>query len=297
EKIELGRKLFFDKNLSLDRSMSCATCHDPEKGWSNGLQFAVGVTGESGNRNVPTIVNSVYSTRQFWDGRASSLEAQALGPMTNPIEMAMPSIEAVLERIRENEDYVVEFKQAFPDGLSRTNLGRAIASFERTVVVGDTPYDRYMAGDKSAMSESAIRGLEVFRNQGRCTKCHEEPLFMDRQFYNLGVGMDKENPDVGRFAVTNIVSNIGRFKNPGLRNITRTAPYMHDGSIATLEEVIDLYDKGGIANPQLSTDNIRKLKITDVQKKDLLQFMVEGLTTEAAQPLAYTKVGTLEAAK
>ena len=291
ERIELGRKLFFDTNLSSDRTMSCATCHQPSLGWSNGTQFAVGVTGEFGNRNVPTIVNASYSTRQFWDGRVASLEAQSLGPLTNPIEMAMPTREAVLERIRENADYVRDFQQAFKTGLNIGNLARAIASFERTILLGDTPYDRYVAGDTTAMSESAIRGLTVFRKKGRCTECHKEPLFTDRQFYNLGIGMDAEDPDVGRFAVTKIPSNIGRFKTPGLRNVTKTAPYMHDGSVKTLEEVIDIYDKGGIPNEHLSSQNIRKLELTDTEKADLLAFMVEGLTGAPTKPINYELIG------
>ncbi|MFC1758207.1 cytochrome-c peroxidase [Planctomycetota bacterium] len=290
EKIDLGRKLFFDKNLSLDRSMSCATCHDPEKGWSNDAQFAIGVTGDAGSRNVPTVVNSVYATRQFWDGRETTLESQALGPLTNPIEMAMPSLDAVLERVRENDEYVRDFQRAFDRAPTIKNLAKAIASFERIILLGDTPYDRYVSGDESAMSESAIRGLTVFRKKGRCTECHKEPIFTDRQFYNLGIGMDAETPDVGRFAVTKIKSNIGRFKTPGLRNVTRTAPYMHDGSVKTLEEVIDIYDKGGIPNEHLSSQNIRKLELTKLEKADLLAFMVEGLTGNPAKPIEYTRV-------
>lgn len=289
EKIELGRKLFFDEDLSLDRSMSCATCHDPDKAWTNGEQFAIGVTGESGNRNVPTVINAAYYHRQFWDGRVASLESQSLGPLTNPIEMAMPNLEAVLERIREKEEYVTEFQRAFANGLTIGNVARAIAAFERTVLVCDTPYDRYLAGDEHAMSESAVRGLEVFRKQGRCAGCHTEPLLTDNQFYNLGVGMDAKDPDMGRFAVTKLTSNIGRFKTPTLRDVSKTAPYMHDGSIKTLEEVIEIYDKGGTPNPQLS-DQVRKLKLSDQEKKDLLQFMVEGLTSEAVTPVAYTPV-------
>ena len=283
EKIELGRKLFFDKNLSLDRTMSCATCHDPEKGWSNDSQFAIGVTGDAGARNVPTVVNSAYSTRQFWDGRDTTLESQALGPLMNPIEMAMPSTDAILDRVRENPEYMDDFQQAFGKGLTIKNLAKAIASFERTILLGDTPYDRYVAGDKTAMSESAIRGLTVFREKGRCTECHKEPLFTDRQFYNLGIGMDVENPDVGRFAVTKLPSNIGRFKTPGLRNVTKTAPYMHDGSLKTLEEVIDIYDKGGIPNEHLSSQNVRKLNLSEPEKKRPIGIHGRG-TYERAGP-------------
>ena len=279
EKIELGKRLFFDKNLSLDRSMSCATCHDPEKGWSNGQQFAVGVHGTVGNRNVPSILNSGFSVGMFWDGRARGLEAQALEPILNPDEMAMPSKEAIVKRILEDDVYHRMFARAFTDGINSRNVAYALASFERTVMSGDTPYDRYMSGDKSAMSEAAVRGLEIYRKKGRCALCHDEPLFTDNQYYNLGVSYH-ESSDLGRYTVTKLESAKGKFKTPLLRDVSKTAPYMHDGSMKSLEEVIEFYVKGGTRNPYLA-ENMRKLSLTEDEQKDLLQFLVEGLTTIA----------------
>ena len=279
EKIALGKRLFFDKNLSLDRSISCATCHDPEKGWSNGQPVARGVHGVQGNRNVPTLFNVALNRVQFWDGRVFSLEAQALAPLLNPLEMAMPSRQALVERVRAEPEYETLFAQAFRDGLTAENIARALAVFERTILAGNAPFDRFEAGDPHAMSESARRGLNVFQKKGRCALCHKPPNFTDIAFSNIGVGMDRQDPDVGRFAVTNIRSNLGSFKPPTLRELPKTAPYMHDGSIATLEEVIEFYDKGGIPNAQLS-EGIAPLRLTNQEKADLLQFLVEGLNSD-----------------
>lgn len=278
EKVALGRRLFFDENLSRDRSISCASCHDPEKGWTNGERFAVGVGGATGTRNVPTIMNVAFNRRQFWDGRARTLESQALGPILNPAEMAMPSREALIERIQEDPEYEVLFARAFPDGITADNVGRALAAFQRTVLVGDAPYDRFQAGDKQALSPAAQRGMDVFLRKGNCAGCHKPPLFTDNLFYNLGVGMDQEQPDVGFFAVTQLPTSLGRFKTPTVREVAKTAPYMHDGSLATLEEVVEFYDKGGHPNPNLDRD-MRRLRLTDQEKRDLVQFMVEGLSS------------------
>ncbi|MEZ6117429.1 MAG: cytochrome c peroxidase [Pirellulaceae bacterium] len=283
EKVELGRRLFFDPQLSVDGSMSCATCHDPEKGWSNGLPVAVGVHGEAGNRNVPSILNAAYYRAQFWDGRAGSLEGQALGPITNPIEMAMPSLQELVTRLNQDESYPSQFAAAFADGLTATNVAKAIASYERTIIAANSPYDRYMAGEKDAMSAAAVRGMELFfdKRKTKCSICHEAPAFTAMFYHNIGVGMDKESPDWGRYEVTKIESNKGKFKVPTVRDLKYTAPYMHDGSIATLEEVVELYDKGGIPNPYLS-DEMRsgKLNLSPQEKKDLVTFMVEGLTSD-----------------
>ena len=279
EKVALGKRLFFDKNLSLDRSLSCASCHDPEQGWSNGRPVAVGVNGAVGTRNVPTIFNVAFNRVQFWDGRVGSLEAQAFGPILNPVEMAMPSAEAVVERIREDSDYARLFATAFENGITVENIARSLAAFERTILAGNAPYDQYKAGDEQAMSESAKNGLEIFLKKGQCVKCHKSPNFTDIAYHNIGVGIDRQNPDAGRFAVTKLQSNFGAFKSTTLRQLTKTAPYMHDGSLATLEEVVDFYDKGGKPNPQLSRD-IRPLRLTKQEKQDLVQFMVEGLSTD-----------------
>lgn len=282
EKVALGRKLFFDTALSVDRSMSCATCHDPEKGWSNGLPVAVGVNGQPGKRNVPSILNAAYYRSLFWDGRAGSLEGQALGPILNENEMGMPSTQEMIERLRQQEEYVTLFAKAFSDGLTATNVARSIACYERTIVAGNSPYDRYLAGDEKAMSEPAIRGMTLFldKQKSKCVICHEPPTFTALFYHNLGVGMDKEEPDLGRYEVTKLLSNKGKFKVPTVRDVKMTAPYMHDGSIATLEEVVELYDQGGIPNEHLSKEMRGKLNLTKQEKQDLVTFMVEGLSSD-----------------
>lgn len=280
ERIALGKKLFFDPNLSADRTMSCATCHDPDKGWSNGEQFAIGVDGTVGKRNTPTLFNVAYNRFQFWDGRAATLEKQALGPILNPAEMAIDSHETIVARVSEDTEYQRMFAAAFVDGVSAANVAKAIASFERTILAGDTPYDRFQAGDKDALSEQAKRGMRLFfhGNRTRCLACHPAPLFSDSLFYNLGVGMDKPNPDVGFKAVSKFDSDMGKFKTPTLRNIAKTAPYMHDGSMKTLDEVMDFYIKGGHRNPYLDNDVV-KLRINEQEKQEIIAFMVEGLTS------------------
>ena len=280
EKITLGKKLFFDKNLSVDRTVSCASCHDPEKSWTNGQKYGVGVGGNEGTRNVPSLENVAYYRNLFWDGRAKSLESQMLGPLFNANEMGMKNKAAVLERLGEDSEYETLFGTAFEDGVSIANLTRAIAAFERTIFSGTTPYDRYVAGDKDALSEAAKRGLRVFLRRGNCSSCHIPPSFHDHGFYNLGIGMDQKDPDLGRYHVVKLNASKGRFKTTGLRNIAKTAPYMHDGSVATLEAVVEIYDQGGIRNPTLSFEFQQRLRLTDQQKSDLVTFMVEGLTSD-----------------
>ncbi len=285
EKLKLGRKLFFDKDLSADRTVSCASCHDPEKSWTNGRRFGVGVGGKQGTRNVPSLINVAYFKQLFWDGRSGSLERQALMPLLNADEMAMSSQAAVLQRLQEKTEYHELFGKAFADGITITNLTQALACYERTILSGNAPYDRYMAGDKQAMSEAALRGMKVFSGRGKCSGCHVEPKFIDSSFYNLGVGMDVENPDLGRYHVFQMESAKGKFKTPTLRDVARTAPYMHDGSVNTLMEVVEIYDKGGIPNRYLSVEVRRKLNLTEQEKKDLVVFMKEGLTSpDGAKP-------------
>ena len=283
ERVALGRKLFFETALSLDHSMSCATCHDPNKGWSNGQRFAIGVHGQEGNRHTPSILNAAYYRSLFWDGRAGSLEGQALGPILNEVEMAMPSKQAMLDRLLDHAAYPALFAEAFPDGLTANNVARAIASYERTIIAGDSPYDRYVAGDKTALSDAARRGMELFldKRKSKCVVCHEPPTFTAMFYHNLGVGMDQEQPDLGRYEVTRLESNKGKFKVPTVRDVKLTAPYMHDGSMATLEEVVEFYDKGGIPNRHLSQEmRGGKLNLTPQEKADLVAFMVEGLTSD-----------------
>jgi cytochrome c peroxidase len=280
EKIELGKQLFFDPRLSQDNTVSCATCHDPKKGWSNGDAVATGFGGLKGGRSAPTIVNAGYSHFQFWDGRALGLEGQALGPIENPIEMNM-TLGDLVPKLNKIAGYKQQFQKVFGTDVTKENIAKAIASFERTILSGDAPYDRYKAGDKEALSEAAQRGMKVFFNKGHCSACHTGHSFTDFAFHNLGVGLEKKNEkehDTGRFVISKLLGDRGTFKTPTLRDIARTAPYMHDGSLKTLEDVVDYYDKGGFANAQLD-EEIFPLKLTAEEKKDLITFLKEGLSS------------------
>ena len=279
ERVELGRRLFFDKNLSQDRTISCADCHDPNRGWSNGARVAAGVGGVLGTRNVPTLFNVAYNRFQFWDGRARSLEAQALGPILNPSEMALASHAELFRRVAADSEYVRLFREAFVDGITAENIARAIACFERTILTGNTPFDRFQAGDREALSPAAQRGRKIFFRREICSGCHSLPHFTDNMFYNIGVGFDAPDPDPGQFAVSKLPSTTGRFKTPTLREIAKTAPYMHDGSMQTLEEVVEYYDKGGNPNPYLDKA-IFRLNLSAEEKADLVRFLVEGLSSQ-----------------
>lgn len=313
-KIELGRQLYFDPRLSSDASISCASCHVPELGYAADTRFGVGVEAQEGNRNSPTAYNRILSDAQFWDGRAESLEEQAKGPIANPIEMSNTH-EACLECLKGMPGYVKQFNLVFEDGLTIDNVAQAIACFERVLVTGPTPwdyhqeranfeqqfaadiedldalqeedeelYDEYMklkeASEKHPISESAIRGGELFfSDKSGCTACHLGANFTDEKYHNLGVGMEAAEPDLGRFVVTKAEVDKGAFKTPTVRNVAMTAPYMHDGSQATLEEVVEWYAKGGHPNEWLS-EKVKKLDLTDQDKADLVAFMKEGLTGE-----------------
>ncbi len=310
EKIALGKRLFEDKRFSGDGTISCATCHDPTKAFTDGEPTADGINNLRGTRNSPTVINAAYYEAQFWDGRRSSLEEQAKDPFLNPIEHGLTSHEQILETIRRDGSYPAQFRSVFgiePRNITIDHVVKAIASFERTIISGDSPFDRYLYGDdKTAMSESAIRGLEIYRTKGRCQDCHTigqtNATFTDNKFHNLGVGFkriearvmqiasafrkakqegrdidrsvlgDKEISELGRFVITLRPSDIGQFKTPTLRNVAVTAPYMHDGSLQTLEEVVELYNKGGEKNPFLDS-GIRPLNLTDQEKADLVAFM------------------------
>lgn len=277
-KIELGMQLYFDARLSRDNTVSCASCHDPKKGWSNGDNFATGVRGQRGGRSAPTIINSGYSYFQFWDGRAIQLEGQALGPIQNPIEMDL-TMEECVKKLNAIEGYRKQFQSVFGTDVTADGMAKAIASFERTVLSGNAPYDKFKAGDKDALSESAERGRKLFFGKANCSACHAGSSFSDFAFHNIGVSMDKDEPDVGRFSETKQLGDRGSFKTPTLREIARTAPYMHDGSLKTLEDVVEFYNKGGLANPQLD-EELFALKLTAEQKADLVTFLKEGLSSE-----------------
>lgn len=285
-KIELGRQLFFDPRLSLDDTISCASCHNPKAGWSNNEPFATGVRNQVGGRSAPTIINAGFQTRfTFWDGRAGTtgptaydaLEAQALGPIENPIEMDM-KLDVLVEKLNKIEGYRKAFQQVFGAEVTSQGIAQAIAAFERTVNSGNAPYDRFKAGDKSALSDAAQAGMKLFFGKANCSACHSGENFTDQGFHNLGVGLDKPEPDLGRYAITKQLGDRGAFKTPTLREIVRTAPYLHDGSVETLEAVVELYDKGGFSNPQLD-EEIFPLKLTAEDKAALVVFLKEGLSS------------------
>ncbi len=278
-KISLGKQLYFDKRLSEDNTISCASCHDPAKGWSNGEAFATGVGGKKGGRSAPTIINSAYVGLHFWDGRAKDLEDQALGPIQNPIEMKM-TLKDVVEKLNKIEGYKQQFQAVFQTDVTSDGIAKAIAAYERTILSGDAPFDRFKAGQKDALSESAERGRKIFFGTGVCSACHAGPNFTDNGFHNVGIGMDKPKPDIGREELSKLEGDRGSFKTPTLREIARTAPYMHDGSLKTLEDVVNHYVKGGIANPYLD-EEIFPLKLSEQAKKDLVTFLKEGLSSES----------------
>ncbi|MFM7736245.1 MAG: cytochrome-c peroxidase [Alphaproteobacteria bacterium] len=291
-KIELGRDLYFDTRLSKDDTVSCATCHAPEHGFAEPRKTSQGVGGKVGKRNAPTVINRLFSSNQFWDGRADDLEAQAKGPITNPIEMAMDSPEAVVKKLSAIPGYKALFAKAFgSDEVSMQRIADAIAAYERTVVSGDSPYDRYQAGDKKALTAQQLRGLELFNGKANCATCHASFNFSDENFHNLGVGWDeskKELADVGRFEVSKADTDKGAFKTPTLRNITQTGPYMHDGSEATLREVVVLYNRGGNKNPWLSP-KMKPLGLTEPEIDDLVAFLgaLDGEVKAPGKPATF----------
>lgn len=278
EKIALGKQLYFDKRLSSDNTISCASCHDPAKGYSNDAQFATGVGGKLGGRNSPTVLNAAYHRTQFWDGRAGSLEEQALGPIQNPIEMA-ETLDNVVRKLNGIAGYKQQFQQIFGTDVTPDGIAKAIAAYERTILSGNAPFDKFKAGDAAALSESAERGRQLFFGKANCSACHAGHNFTDNAFHNIGIGMDAKEPDQGRAAISGLGGDTGAFKTPGLRDIARSAPYMHDGSLKTLEEVVEHYTKGGIPNPYLD-EELFPLNLTEEEKQDLVVFLKEGLASE-----------------
>jgi len=281
EKVALGKRLFFDASLSIDKSVSCAKCHDPENGFAYAGDVSTGVGGKKGTRNSPTIINAAYYTAQFWDGRENTLEKQAEGPVQNPVEMAH-SLNGVVARLTNDPSYVTAFGRAYGAGtVTFDKVEKSIATYERTVVAGDSAFDRwYFGGDQHAVNESVKRGYEIFHrvDKGNCASCHaiaeNTALFTDNEFHNIGVGVRNGVPtDLGRYEVTHSDGDRGAFKTPSLRNIAETAPYMHDGSLDTLEQVIDFHAAGGNANPWLDS-RIRKLHLTTREKADLGAFLM-----------------------
>jgi cytochrome c peroxidase len=302
-RVDLGRRLFNERRLSRDGSKACVSCHNPRLAFTNGERFGKGVAGALGTRNVPALLNRAWGRSYFWDGRAATLEDQVLQPIVHPDELALPP--AAIVALARSDRYRDRFAQAFAapvappagSGFTRTlavTSGRsidpyaglsaadavtmrqvafALAAYVRTIQAGDSPYDRYVAGDHSSLSDTARRGLMVFRGKAGCTGCHVGPTFSDEEFHNTGVAWRTGKlTDDGRAAVTNAPVHRGAFKTPTLREVARTAPYMHDGSFATLAEVVDFYDRGGAPNPGLDPQ-LRPLKLAAAEKQDLVAFL------------------------
>lgn len=286
ETIALGRRLYYDPGLSIDGTVSCASCHSPTMGFTDDKPVSNGVQNKTGTRSSPTVINSAYNELQFWDGRAPSLEKQAEGPMANPVEMAH-SLPGVVDHLQKDTNYRSQFKQAWgTDQITIDLVTRSIASFERTVLSGNSPFDRfYYGGDKKALSASAQRGLRVFQNpkRGNCAVCHtidkKCALFTDNKFHNIGIGADTRGQfaDSGRYSQTKLDTDMGAFKTPTLRNVTQTAPYMHDGSMPDLKAVIDHYIGGGNSNPHLDKE-IHVLDFLSGQEREDLQAFLKSLT-------------------
>lgn len=309
-KVELGRKLFFDARLSADGKVSCASCHDPKLGFADGKTVAEGIGGKIGTRNSPTLLNAMFTPNQFWDGRAGTLEEQAIQPLINPIEMGNSSHDEVVVRLRGIAEYRSEFLSVFGGEATITRVGQAISTYERTLIAGDSPFDRFIAGETSAISDAAKRGFALFRGKGRCSRCHTfsdaMPLFTDFNYHNTGVAANHPNFDklarqafaaaetgqaksvidrlaqqeggqeLGRILISYHELDIGSFRTPSLRNIALTAPYFHDGSARTLAEVVRFYNEGGKANLNREWD-LAPVALTADEQRDLVMFL-ESLT-------------------
>jgi cytochrome c peroxidase len=327
EKISLGQRLFFDRRLSVNGTVSCSTCHDPALAFTDRKPTSVGVQGRVGQRNAPTVLNALYNTTQFWDGRVNTLEEQAALPIVNSVEMGHPNLDAAVAQIAAVEDYQQAFRAVFGRPVNGADLLRAIASYERTQLSFDSPFDHFIAGDKNAIDESAKRGWELFNNQARCNKCHaltdttrDVTNLIDNDFHNIGIGIIRHNvvalarqaeeliktgdtsaidqaaiqtdmSALGRFLVTKQEKDIASFKTPNIRNVLVTGPYFHDGSQETLWDVIDHYNKGaGLQNPYLDED-IQPLALTESNIDDLVAFMA-SLTSAN-----YKEQGAMELAR
>jgi cytochrome c peroxidase len=309
-KIDLGRKLFFDARLSADGRVSCASCHDPKLAFTDGRAVAEGVGGRRGSRNSPTLLNAMFNTGQFWDGRADTLEDQAIQPLVNPLEMGNNSHDEVISRLAAIPEYRADFQSVFGAEPRIGLVGFALAAYERTLVSGDAAIDRFVAGDQSAISESAKRGFSLFRGKARCSRCHTFsdalPFFTDFNFHNTGVAMNHPNFDklsreayaatgadkareaidalakqeggqeLGRILISYQVFDIGAYRTPSLRNIALTAPYFHDGSAKTLADVISFYNQGGRQNINREWD-LEALALAEEEQRDLVAFL-ESLT-------------------
>jgi cytochrome c peroxidase len=271
-RVALGRRLFFDPILSADHTVACASCHRPDHGFASAEARPRGVGGRTAARRAPTLFNRAYGTAFFWDGRAASLEEQALEPIANPLEMASSVADAVA-RLRADAGYRARFTAAFDDGVTAANLGRALAGFERVLLRGDSPVDRFrQRGERGAMTPAERHGLWLYESKGQCWRCHSGPNFTDEGFHNTGVSWGRSPDDLGRLAVTKREADRGRYKTPTLRGVGLTAPYMHDGSLKSLDDVLEFYNRGGGANPNLDAA-VRPLNLSKDDLRDLAAFL------------------------
>lgn len=311
DKVALGDKLFNDKRLSVDNTVSCATCHDPARGFVDHKALSEGIKKQHTARNSPTVLNAMFNATQFWDGRAATLEDQAKLPILNPAEMGQKTPEDVVAKVKAIPEYAATFRRVFNREVNYDDLAHAIASFERTQFAGEAPFDRFILGESNAINPSARRGWALFNGKGRCSECHAgnaaNPLFSDQKFHNIGIAAHKQDfpqlakqaltvlrtgdekqidelaissnkfTELGRFLVTKNQNDIGAFKTPTLRNVAITGPYMHDGSMETLWDVVDHYNKGGIPNPFLD-GGMQRLGLSESEIDDLVAFM-QSLTT------------------
>lgn len=273
EKIALGKQFFFDKRWSRSGTVACVSCHQPDKGWADGRQFSINFAGKPTPRHAPVIVNRLFSDTQLWTGMRKSLEDQARNDANRTDETLVRNLGSI-------PHYQEQCRKIFGKDLDPDCVAKAIASYVRTILSGNSALDRFRAGDKNALSPPAQRGLALFEGKANCVRCHAGFNFTDESYHNLGIGMDKDKPDLGRYLVTKVESDRGAFKTPTLRDVARSAPYMHDGSLKTLEEVVGWYNKGGHKNPWLS-EEIRPLGLTPQEQADLVEFL-ESLTGEIA---------------
>jgi cytochrome c peroxidase len=326
-KIALGDKLFHDKRFSIDGTVSCANCHDDHKAFTDHLPVSLGHHGLAGTRNAPTVINAAFNRFQFWDGREPDLEGQAKQPFINPVEGGLANHDPILAIVRTDPEYKTAFQTVFGRSDKQVTIDhvvKAIASFERSLVSGDSPFDHYyFKAEAGALTEAQVRGFNLFIGQGRCVSCHtieqDHALFTDGRFHNIGIGVnaiqqdiprlatafldaknqggevdvlvltDKKSSELGRFAVTDEITQLGAFKTPTLRNIALTAPYMHDGSLNTLKEVVIHYNNGGVTPADAKVNDflsggIRPLNLTDAQIDDLVAFMQALTSPQFANP-------------
>jgi cytochrome c peroxidase len=316
-KIALGKELFFDKRLSADGTVNCATCHDPKLAFTDGKRFSDGINGRRGKRNSPTLLNAMFNSGQFWDGRAETLEEQAILPLIDADEMGNRSHDEVVARLQTIPEYTRQFREVFNSKVTIQAIAKALATFERTLVSADSPFDRFIAGNRDAMTEAARRGMLIFRTKARCNICHNInqsfPFLTDQNFRNTGVAANHSafdgitrkatemtltnnsasllrslstlegGSELGRFVFTGNSLDIGAFRTPSLRNVELTAPYFHDGSAATLADVVRYYVKGGNEHP-LRDWELNALSLAENEQSDLVEFL-KSLTSYDAKTM------------